>query len=57
VVAAAYLEDVKRKIVDLRRMQRVLTETVARCDGRRGSRCTMIEARSMDNEAQIARGG
>jgi len=44
VVAAAHLEDVKGKIADLRQMERVLKETVARCDAGSGSNCPMIDA-------------
>jgi len=44
VVAAAHLEDVKGKIADLRQMERVLKETVARCDAGSGSHCPMIDA-------------
>lgn len=44
VVAAAHLEDVKRKLADLRQMQRVLEETVAQCDAGSGSQCPVIEA-------------
>lgn len=48
VVAAAHLEDVRGKIADLRRMERVLTETVARCDAGSGSHCPMIDALSTE---------
>jgi MerR family mercuric resistance operon transcriptional regulator len=44
VVAAAHLEDVKGKIADLRQMERVLKETVARCNAGSGSHCPMIDA-------------
>src|SRR5262249_45149138 len=44
VVAEAHLEDVKVKIADLRRMERVLKETVARCQAGSGSHCPMIDA-------------
>lgn len=44
VVAAAHLEDVKGKIADLRRMERVLKETVARCEAGGGSHCAVIDA-------------
>lgn len=44
VVAKAHLEDVKAKIGDLRRMERVLKETVARCQAGSGSHCAMIDA-------------
>src|SRR5262249_19955024 len=43
-VAAAHLKDVKGKIADLRRMERVLKETVARCQAGSGSHCPMIDA-------------
>lgn len=44
VVAADHLEDVRAKIADLKTMERVLTETVARCASGRGSDCPLIEA-------------
>jgi MerR family mercuric resistance operon transcriptional regulator len=44
VVAAAHLKDVRSKIADLRRMERVLKETVARCKADGGSHCAVIEA-------------
>src|SRR5216684_7944684 len=53
VVATAHLEDVRAKIADLRAMERVLRETVARCaDGRRTD-CPLIEAlyREVPNQA------
>lgn len=43
-VAAAHLRDVQTKIADLRRMERVLQETVAQCaDGARPE-CPLIES-------------
>ncbi|HVI90613.1 MAG TPA: helix-turn-helix domain-containing protein [Dongiaceae bacterium] len=43
-VAAAHLRDVQTKIADLRRMERVLKETVAQCaDGARPE-CPLIES-------------
>jgi len=53
VVAGAHLEDVRVKIADLRAMERVLRDTVARCaDGRRAD-CALIEAlyREIPNQA------
>src|SRR4029077_17788736 len=53
VVAGAHLEDVRIKIADLRAMERVLRDTVARCaDGRRAD-CPLIEAlyREAPNQA------
>ena len=49
VVAAAHLEDVKGKIADLRQMERVLKETVARCKAGSGSHCPMIDALYTDS--------
>ena len=53
VVAGAHLDDVQAKIADLRAMERVLRDTVARCaDGRRAN-CALIEAlyRETPNQA------
>jgi len=44
VVAEAHLKDVRAKIADLRRMERVLKTTVARCAGGKRSGCPVIEA-------------
>src|SRR5712692_1711277 len=44
VVAEAHLADVRSKIADLRRMETVLKETVARCAQGRRSDCAVIEA-------------
>ncbi len=44
VVAEAHLQDVRAKIADLRRMERVLKATVARCAEGRRSDCPVIEA-------------
>jgi MerR family transcriptional regulator, mercuric resistance operon regulatory protein len=52
VVADAHLKDVEAKIADLRAMQRVLKETVARCaDGRTGTDCPLIDALYRDGSA------
>src|SRR5216684_1638092 len=51
VVAAAHLEDVKGKIADLRQMERVLKETVARCEAGSASHCPMIDALYTDSES------
>src|SRR3989441_6059077 len=44
VVAEAHLKDVRAKIADLRRMERGLKATVARCSKGRRSDCPDIEA-------------
>ncbi len=44
VVAGAHLADVRAKIADLRAMERVLRETVARCASGRSADCPLIEA-------------
>src|SRR6266853_2416222 len=51
VVAKTHLEDVKAKIADLRQMERVLKDTVARCETGTGSHCPMIDALYTDAEA------
>lgn len=44
VVAEAHLGDVRAKIADLKAMERVLRDTVARCAKDTGSHCPVIEA-------------
>src|SRR2546428_13428600 len=44
VVAEAHLDDVRAKIGDLKAMERVLKETVARCAKGTGSHCPVIDA-------------
>ena len=44
VIAAAHLEAVRAKIADLRTMERVLAETIARCETGVGAHCALIEA-------------
>jgi len=53
VVAGAHLADVQAKIADLRAMERVLRETVARCASGRRADCPLIEAlyREAPNQA------
>ena len=43
-VAAGHLEEVKGKIADLKAMEQVLTDTIARCEAGNGSHCPMIDA-------------
>lgn len=41
--ALAHLKDVRSKIADLRRMERTLAETAARCEGGAAPECPIIE--------------
>ncbi len=43
VVAAAHLDDVREKIADLKRMERVLKNVVAQCSGGTRRECPLIE--------------
>jgi MerR family transcriptional regulator, mercuric resistance operon regulatory protein len=43
-LAATHLEDVRAKIADLKEMERVLRQTVARGASGKGSHCPLIEA-------------
>ena len=43
-VAETHLEDVQAKIADLTRIERVLSETVARCTGDAAPECAVIDA-------------
>lgn len=51
VVAAGHLEEVRVKIADLKAMERVLRNTVARCASGKGSDCPLIEALYRDEPA------
>jgi MerR family transcriptional regulator, mercuric resistance operon regulatory protein len=42
-IASIHLADIRSKIVDLRRLERVLAETIAKCSSRRVPRCPIIE--------------
>jgi MerR family mercuric resistance operon transcriptional regulator len=44
VVAEKHLRDVHAKIADLKAMERVLKDTVARCARGRGTHCPLIDA-------------
>lgn len=54
VVADAHLEDVRAKIADLRRMERVLKATVARCASGQGTHCPLIDALYRDGSVAPA---
>ncbi|MGL3111778.1 MerR family transcriptional regulator [Bradyrhizobium sp. BR 1432] len=43
VIAAAHLDDIRAKIADLRRMERVLKDVVARCADGTQPECPLIE--------------
>jgi len=55
VVAGAHLEDVRAKIADLRAMERVLRDTVARCAHGRRADCPLIEALYLETPTQAFR--
>lgn len=44
--ALTHLKDIRRKIADLRRMERTLTETATRCEGGNTPDCPIIDALS-----------
>ncbi len=54
VVAGAHLKDVQAKIADLRAMERVLRETVAKCASGRSPECPLIESLSRESPAHPA---
>jgi MerR family mercuric resistance operon transcriptional regulator len=43
VIAAAHLEAVRTKIADLRTMERVLADTIVRCEAGIGTHCALID--------------
>ena len=54
VVAGAHLEDVQAKIADLRAMERVLRETVAKCASGRSPDCPLIESLSREGPGDLS---
>ena len=55
VVAETHLADVRNKIADLRTMERVLKDTVARCAIGTGSHCPLIDALYRDGTSSRRR--
>lgn len=55
IVADAHLKDVRAKIADLRRMERVLKTTVARCAFGKRADCPVIEALYRDGSVVVDR--
>src|SRR5712664_2000489 len=53
VVADTHLKDVRAKIADLRRMERVLQATVARCASGKRTHCPVIEALYRDGSVVV----
>jgi MerR family transcriptional regulator, mercuric resistance operon regulatory protein len=42
-IAAHHLEDIRAKIVDLRKLERLLATTIAKCSGKKVPDCPMID--------------
>src|SRR3989475_12835541 len=55
VVAGAHLKDVQAKIADLRAMERVLRETVAKCARGRSADCPLLESLSQESPGILPR--
>jgi MerR family transcriptional regulator, mercuric resistance operon regulatory protein len=55
VVAGVHLKDVQAKIADLRAMERVLRETVAKCSSGRSPDCPLIESLSREGPSNPPR--
>lgn len=51
-LAAGHLEDVRKKITDLRAMERVLSDAVKRCDAGQAAGCPLIDALSAASATQ-----
>ena len=50
--ALAHLANIRRKIADLRRMERTLAETTAQCEGGTSTHCPIVEALSENTPAE-----
>jgi MerR family mercuric resistance operon transcriptional regulator len=53
-LAADHLTDVRKKIADLRSLERVLTQTVQRCDAGTEPRCPLIDALNRAERGALA---
>ena len=42
-IAAHHLEDIRAKIVDLRKLERLLATTIAKCSGKKVPDCPVID--------------
>jgi MerR family transcriptional regulator, mercuric resistance operon regulatory protein len=42
-IAVHHLEDIRAKLADLKKLERLLAETVARCSGRTAPECAVLE--------------
>jgi MerR family transcriptional regulator, mercuric resistance operon regulatory protein len=42
-IAARHLEDIRAKLGDLRKLERLLSKTVARCSGKTASDCPVLD--------------
>jgi MerR family mercuric resistance operon transcriptional regulator len=53
VLAASHLEDVRARVADLRRMERVLVDLVRNCEAGNDAACPLIESLFGDGSARI----
>jgi MerR family mercuric resistance operon transcriptional regulator len=42
-IAAHHLDDIRSKIADLRKLERLLTKTIAQCSGSRAPDCPVVD--------------
>jgi MerR family mercuric resistance operon transcriptional regulator len=54
IVAGMHLKDVQGKIADLRTMERVLRETIAKCASGRSLSCPLIESLSQESPGNLS---
>jgi MerR family mercuric resistance operon transcriptional regulator len=53
-IATKHLEDIRTKLNDLRRLERLLAETVERCTGRTAPECAVLEALDIERPRRPA---
>jgi MerR family transcriptional regulator, mercuric resistance operon regulatory protein len=53
-IATKHLEDIRTKLNDLRRLERLLAETVGRCTGRTAPECAVLEALDIERPRRPA---
>jgi MerR family mercuric resistance operon transcriptional regulator len=55
-IAVIRLNDIRTKISDLRRLERLLAKTVAQCTGTAAAECPVVDILDVQREARLVRG-
>lgn len=53
-IAARHLDDIRAKIADLRKLERLLASTIKKCSGRTAPECPVIDILDLNKHAPVA---